>query len=223
MGKLKVRPQVENANAHNPYGLGLLETSIGRDGWIDAITVAADDESISGSARIETGAAKGWDFAHEEPLVIQAPKDRPIVVETDGSQPLINRRIDIPNADDPRARRLSVAVNQITAVDWTPDAGVLASWAADDDAIKGLFTEDSWSALLALQPTDQDWQGALGLPTGDRAPFQQMTFTVSDEQAEQIKGALEKAKGMAPFIETGNENSNGNALARVCEVFLGCS
>jgi hypothetical protein len=152
MPRLRARTQAENANQHTPHGLGLLETSIGQDGWIDAITVAADDESISGSARIEIGAAKGWDFAHEEPLVIQAPADRPLVVETDGSQPLIHRRIDIPTANDPRARRLSVAANQITAVDWAPDAELLARWADDDARIKALFTEESWAAMLAGVP-----------------------------------------------------------------------
>ena len=47
-----------------------------------------------------------------------------------------------------------------------------------------------------------------------------MTFTLHDDQAEIIKEAIEKAKTIGPFIETGNENSNGNALARVAELFL---
>lgn len=47
-----------------------------------------------------------------------------------------------------------------------------------------------------------------------------MTFTVSDQQAEQIKDAIERAKDMGPYIETGNENRNGNAIARICETFV---
>lgn len=58
------------------------------------------------------------------------------------------------------------------------------------------------------------------LPDGDREPFQQMTFTVSDEQAETIKAALAKAKKDAPFTNTDNENSNGNALARIAEHYV---
>lgn len=53
------------------------------------------------------------------------------------------------------------------------------------------------------------------LPDGDKAPFQQMTFTLADEQAEQIKNALEDIKKTEEYkyAETmGNENSNGNAL-----------
>jgi hypothetical protein len=66
-----------------------------------------------------------------------------------------------------------------------------------------------------------DWGAALDdLPEGDRAAFQQMTFTVSDAQAEAVKGALAKAKHDGDFVDTGNENSNGNALARICEAYV---
>lgn len=53
------------------------------------------------------------------------------------------------------------------------------------------------------------------LPDGDKAPFQQMTFTLADEQAEQIKNAIDDVKQTEEYkyAETmGNENSNGNAL-----------
>jgi ParB family chromosome partitioning protein len=59
------------------------------------------------------------------------------------------------------------------------------------------------------------------LRSGDRDPFQQMTFTLHDSQVETVKAAMNAARAQGPFIATGNENSNGNALARVCEVFLG--
>jgi len=53
------------------------------------------------------------------------------------------------------------------------------------------------------------------LPSGDKAPFQQMTFTLADEQAEVIQNAIAEVKQTEQykFCETmGNENSNGNAL-----------
>ena len=57
------------------------------------------------------------------------------------------------------------------------------------------------------------------LRSGDKEPFQQMTFTLHDEQVEQIKSACDIAKKMGAF-DSENENSNGNALARVCETFM---
>lgn len=57
------------------------------------------------------------------------------------------------------------------------------------------------------------------LRSGDKEPFQQMTFTLHDGQVEQIKAACDIAKKMGEF-DSLNENSNGNALARVCETFV---
>jgi hypothetical protein len=80
---------------------------------------------------------------------------------------------------------------------------------------------DALAQEAGIVPT-LDMADAFGaLPDGDRAPFQQMTFTLSDEQAERVKEALEAAKDAGPFDDTGNENSNGNALARIVEAYLG--
>jgi len=58
---------------------------------------------------------------------------------------------------------------------------------------------------------DDDMTDEFDLPDGDKEPFQQMTFTLADAQAEAIKEALTIAK--PEVSETfGNENSNGNAL-----------
>jgi hypothetical protein len=61
----------------------------------------------------------------------------------------------------------------------------------------------------------EDLGDSFSLPDGDKAPFQQMTFTLADEQAEQIKNAIDVIKETQEYkyAETmGNENSNGNAL-----------
>jgi hypothetical protein len=58
------------------------------------------------------------------------------------------------------------------------------------------------------------------LPDGDRDPFQQKTFVLHDEQVDLIDDAILKAK-TSPQIDTGlNENSNGNAIAWICEQWL---
>jgi ParB-like chromosome segregation protein Spo0J len=57
------------------------------------------------------------------------------------------------------------------------------------------------------------------LESGDRQPFQQKTFTLHDEQAEEIEAAILKAKEMGHGESLVNDNSNGNALAFVCQYF----
>ena len=75
---------------------------------------------------------------------------------------------------------------------------------------------ESWGLDLVGFDLDSDDLGTdFTLPDGDKAPFQQMTFTLADEQAEQIKNAIAdiKATEEYKYAETmGNENSNGNAL-----------
>lgn len=56
------------------------------------------------------------------------------------------------------------------------------------------------------------------LKDGDRAPFQQMTFTLHDEQAEELNAAIKKAKNEGGSTSAVNENSNGNPLFHSAEV-----
>ena len=65
---------------------------------------------------------------------------------------------------------------------------------------------------------DQDYGTDFELPDGDKEPFQQMTFTVSNEQAEVVENTIKKAK-QNDFGNTGNDNSNGNAFWWVCNSY----
>ena len=75
---------------------------------------------------------------------------------------------------------------------------------------------EDWGLDVGGFDLDSDELGTdFSLPDGDKAPFQQMTFTLADEQAEQIKNAISDIKETEEYkyAETmGNENSNGNAL-----------
>ena len=74
---------------------------------------------------------------------------------------------------------------------------------------------------LGLAAGEDAWDDAMGgLPTEDRAPFQQMTFTLHDSQAGEVKSAIAIAQQMGDFAESPNQNSNGNALALICETFV---
>jgi len=75
---------------------------------------------------------------------------------------------------------------------------------------------ESWGLDIGGFDIDaNDLDTEFTLPDGDKAPFQQMTFTLADQQAEQIKNAIADIKETEEYkyAETmGNENSNGNAL-----------
>ena len=129
--------------------------------------------------------------------------------------------------------------------DW-PEYKALAYLAADNELARGASPNLVALAALAKEVQDQDaglgrlaaggeeglrrlaalmeepaWEDAFAsLPDSDRAPFQQMTFTLHDEQVEQVKRALTIAGKMGDFTDSQNQNSNGNALAFIAEMFV---
>ena len=95
-----------------------------------------------------------------------------------------------------------------------------------------------WEAIQADWPEAEDWgldvpgfelspdglSEDFSLKDGDKEPFQQMTFTLADEQATVIKNAIDDIKGTDEYkyAETmGNENSNGNALYLIVASWAG--
>lgn len=129
-----LRPQRRNANKHKQRGMGQLEKSVQTDGWIGAITVAADGETFDGSARIEVAATTGFDDA--------------IVVRSDGTRPIVHIREDIPNADDPRAVRLGIAANAIASHNLEWDGAILDEIAGEID-LGEFFGGDELRSLLS--------------------------------------------------------------------------
>ena len=74
---------------------------------------------------------------------------------------------------------------------------------------------EEWGLDIIGFSNVEDLGEGFTLPDGDKSPFQQMTFTLADEQATQIKNAIEEIKRTEEYKYTetmGNENSNGNAL-----------
>lgn len=97
---------------------------------------------------------------------------------------------------------------------------LMAGLEVQERALKEMLAEQAQALGFKFATGNADWNGAMGgLPDGDRSPFQQMTFTLHDEQVEQVQAALRLSKAAGAF-DSQNENSNGNALARICETYL---
>lgn len=142
------RPQMNNVNRHTPRGISELEKSIQRDGWIGAVTVAKDGEAFDGSARVET-------------LMNVMPDAEPIVIETDGTRPVVVVRTDIDTANDTRAKRLAVAANSIASMGWNPDAAILAAIAREDEAVKHLLELDDMMRDAVVRAARAEQENAI--------------------------------------------------------------
>jgi len=70
-------------------------------------------------------------------------------------------------------------------------------------------------------PTDQEWESLFDATSNEKKEVVQITFTLHNDQSQTIKEALKKSKELGEFGNTGNTNDNGNALARIAELWLG--
>lgn len=138
------RPASQNANRHTARGLAELERSMNADGYVAALTVAADGEALDGSARLE----KAADVFGDEVLVL----------EHDGTQPIVLVRTDVKNAQSPIAKRIAVRANRVAQLDLDWDPQELIETASQIDLGK-LWTQDEWNrAISSVQPPPDEPQ-----------------------------------------------------------------
>lgn len=111
-------PDDKNNNKHTAYGMDLLEKSVNKVGIIESITVSNDDKIISGNARHEV---IGKNFTKEA-----------LVIETDGTQPIIIKRTDI-ESDTKQFYEASILANTTSKKNIDFDMEVIDSLAVEYD------------------------------------------------------------------------------------------
>ena len=186
-------PYARNSRTHSAEQIAQIAASIREFGWTNPVLIDGENGIIAGHGR-----------------VLAAHKLGETQVPT----------IELSHMSDTQKRAYIIADNKL-AINAGWDNEMLAleidelKEAGFDLGLTG-FTLDEIDALDGVQELD----GMPELPTGDKEPFQQMTFTLHDTQAEQVGAAMDAAKRMGAFVDSPNKNGNGNALARICETFL---
>ena len=152
-------------------------------------------------------------FGFIDPIIINVnPKRKNYVVG--GHQRLkIARLLNISkvpcvqlNLTEQQEKELNVRLNKNMGTwDWDKlanefDVAELLDWG---------FTEKDLTAF------DDNYDDSFELPSDEKSPYKQITFTLTDEQHEVVQAALKKAKEN-DFGDTGNDNSNGNAIWWIC-------
>lgn len=187
-------PYARNARTHDDAQVAKIAASIREFGFTNPILVDSRDGIVAGHGRL--AAALLLELA-EVPVVV------------------------LDHLTEAQRRAYVLADNRL-ALDAGWDDAILADELAalEDDGFDLALTGFTDAEIERLLIEDGgEGAGMPELPTAERGPFQQMTFSLHDDQAEQVRVALERAKSMGDF-EGPNENSNGNALARVCEIFI---
>jgi site-specific DNA-methyltransferase (adenine-specific) len=122
--------------------------------------------------------------------------------------------------------------------DWTPDkvkafaiadnrTAELAAWNSEilSEQIRELNEADFPILELGFEPlefpTEQEWEKILDSTSKEKGEIVQITFYLHNDQAAIIREALIQSKALGDFGDTRNTNDNGNALARIVELWLG--
>ena len=183
-----------NSRTHAPEQVAQIAASIKEFGFTNPILIDERGEIIAGHGRIMAALS--------------------IAIE---SVPCIR----LTHLTDAQRRAYVIADNQLPLnAGW--DAGILSQEISD--LIENDFDIDLLGFAdidFMLTPPQDELNEMPELDSGDKQPFQQMTFTVHDTQAEIVIAALSAAKKQGPFVNSPNENSNGNALARICARYIG--
>jgi ParB-like chromosome segregation protein Spo0J len=187
-------PYVNNARTHSPEQVAQIAASIQEFGFTNPILIDEKNSVIAGHGRLAAAAKLDLD---EVPAIVidgltEAQKKALILAD--------NKLALNAGWDD---ELLALELQSLGELDY-------------DLSLIG-FSDEELDEYLDNMLDDE----YPDLPDGDREPFQQMTFTFHDDQAELVKEAIKKAKEQGEGFEGyENENSNGNAIYFICERFL---
>lgn len=185
-----------NARKHGENNIATIVASLKRFGQQKPIVIDLSDVVRAGNGTLEAARSLGW--THIDCV-----------------------RTELKGSD---AIAYAIADNRTAELaEWDNDvlAATLNGLLADDPDLLDAagFNEDELDKMLDQFGAEEI--DAPCLADGDREPFRQMTFTVHDSQFETIEAAIKRAKADGSGESTVNENSNGNAIARIAEAYIG--
>jgi len=187
-------PYVNNSRTHSEAQVQQVAASIKEFGFTNPILLDDDSGIIAGHGRLLAAQKLNLDKVPTITLKGLTEAQRKAYVIAD-NQLALNSGWDY--------EALRIEVDRIAELDF--DISLLGF---DDDFLDDLLIDGD--AVVDFPEMDD----------GDKEPFQQITYTLHDEQAEIVRSAVTLAR-TNPVVDTGlNDNANGNAIALICEQWL---
>ena len=187
-------PYINNSRTHDSNQVKQIASSIKEFGFTNPILVDEDSGIIAGHGRLLAADLLGIDEVPTITLEGLTEAQRKAYVIAD-NQLALNAGWDF--------EALRIEVDRIKELNF--DISLLGF---DDDFLDDLLIDGD--AVVDFPEMDD----------GDKEPFQQITYTLHDEQAEIVRSAVTLAR-TNPVVDTGlNDNANGNAIALICEHWL---
>lgn len=182
----------QNARKHDSANLAAIAGSLEQFGQRKPIVISEDNVVVAGNGTLAAAISIGW----KEIEVVRIPKDW-TSNQIKAFALADNRTAELAEWDH---ETLGSQLLELKESDF-----LISSFGFDDVAI----------------PTEDEWESAFDSTSADKKDVQQITFTLHRDQAQTINHALDVARSFGEFGDTGNQNTNGNALARICELWLG--
>jgi ParB family chromosome partitioning protein len=188
----ELTPDPQNARQHDEKNLKAIQGSLKEFGQRKPIVITEAGLIVAGNGTVEAAKRLGW-------LEIQA--------------------VRVPKDWTPSQIKAFALADNRTAE--------LAAWNPEvlSEQVKELSAEDFPIFELGFEtlelPTEKEWEDLFDITSRDKKEVTQISFTLHRDQAEMIEEALAKSKALGDFGDTGNPNTNGNALARIVELWLG--
>lgn len=187
-------PYARNSRTHSEEQVAQIAASIKEFGFLNPIIVDGSNGIVAGHGRVLAARKLGMT---ELPCV------------------------EASHLTDTQRRAYVIADNKLALnAGWDDEALRVEFAQLSDDGFDLEITGFSLDEIGALQFGEAVEIEMPNLKSGDKEPFQQVAFTLHDEQVESVKTALELSKSMGEFFDSLNSNSNGNAIARICEMFV---
>jgi ParB family transcriptional regulator, chromosome partitioning protein len=186
-------PYAKNARIHNEAQIAQIAGSIKEFGFNNPILIDKDNGIIAGHGRVMAARKLGL-------------KEVPT--------------IQLDHLSETQRRAFILADNRI-AMNSHWDEEILSLELSDlKDALDltdlGFEVPELDKLMNGILPLDE----MPDLRIGDREPIQQMTFKLHDDQVDTVDQAIEYVKKNFDIKNELNENSNGNALAMMAELFM---
>jgi ParB family transcriptional regulator, chromosome partitioning protein len=181
-----------NARSHNEKNLDAIKGSLSRFGQRKPIVIGVDNVVVAGNGTLAAAKLLGW----KEIAVVRVPED------------WTAQQAEAFALADNRTAELAEWNQQVLS------AQILSLSEAGIGVAEFGFDEIDSASMEELA----DAFNSLGKEKGD---IEQITFSLHSDQAELIRQAIIASKELGEFGDTGNTNSNGNAITRICELWLG--
>jgi hypothetical protein len=147
----------------------------------------------------------------------------PIVIESDGTRPVVVVRTDVKDANSALAKRIILSANRVQEVDFQPDEALLASLLTElqnEEGVTGSGYSDADLDRLVEKLKDVDLEAAFAGVSGESEKgFRQMTFVLHVSQADVVEEAVRRAIATKKVKSKNNDNINGNALFFIAKEF----